>query len=111
MSFCVRSPPTLIRHSPLTIMADATNQVAIWSNIEAGLGITAGSLAPLRPLSRKVRTAAVSLKGQLVAFKTKSFLALPKKRQEAELDFIPGSDNQAFDTPGVSTSTGARANP
>lgn len=31
---------------------DATIQIAIWSNIEAGLGITAGSLATLRPLLR-----------------------------------------------------------
>ncbi|KAJ5972513.1 uncharacterized protein N7479_002431 [Penicillium vulpinum] len=31
----------------------ATYQIAIWSNVEAGLGITAGSLATLRPLLRK----------------------------------------------------------
>lgn len=31
---------------------DATVQIAIWSNIEVGLGITAGSLATLRPLLR-----------------------------------------------------------
>lgn len=31
---------------------DATYQIAIWSNVEAGLGITAGSLATLRPLLR-----------------------------------------------------------
>lgn len=31
---------------------DATFQIAIWSNIEAALGITAGSLATLRPLLR-----------------------------------------------------------
>ncbi|KAL2826619.1 hypothetical protein BDW59DRAFT_179338 [Aspergillus cavernicola] len=30
----------------------ATVEIAIWSNIEAGLGITAGSLATLRPLLR-----------------------------------------------------------
>ncbi|KAL4931364.1 uncharacterized protein BDV17DRAFT_256685 [Aspergillus undulatus] len=30
----------------------ATIEIAIWSNIEAGLGITAGSLATLRPLLR-----------------------------------------------------------
>ncbi|KAJ5783546.1 uncharacterized protein N7518_009223 [Penicillium psychrosexuale] len=30
----------------------ATYQIAIWSNVEAGLGITAGSLATLRPLLR-----------------------------------------------------------
>ncbi|KGO65691.1 hypothetical protein PITC_008070 [Penicillium italicum] len=30
----------------------ATYQIAVWSNVEAGLGITAGSLATLRPLLR-----------------------------------------------------------
>ncbi|KAI9367834.1 hypothetical protein BJX61DRAFT_547121, partial [Aspergillus egyptiacus] len=30
----------------------ATVEIAVWSNIEAGLGITAGSLATLRPLLR-----------------------------------------------------------
>ena len=33
-------------------LADATIEIAIWSNIEVGLGITAGSLATLRPLLR-----------------------------------------------------------
>lgn len=33
-------------------LLDATYQIAIWSNVEAGLGITAGSLATLRPLLR-----------------------------------------------------------
>lgn len=36
--------------------ADATTQISIWSNVEAGLGITAGSLVTLRPLFRWVRT-------------------------------------------------------
>jgi hypothetical protein len=31
---------------------DATFQIAIWSNVETALGITAGSLATLRPLLR-----------------------------------------------------------
>lgn len=31
---------------------DATVEIALWSNIETGLGITAGSLATLRPLVR-----------------------------------------------------------
>jgi hypothetical protein len=38
----------------LTFPADATIEIAIWSNIEAGLGITAGSLATLRPLLRVI---------------------------------------------------------
>lgn len=35
--------------------SDATVQIAIWSNIEVGLGISAGSLATLRPLLRQFR--------------------------------------------------------
>ena len=31
---------------------DATTQISIWSNVEAGLGITAGCLVTLRPLFR-----------------------------------------------------------
>lgn len=34
---------------------DATSNISIWSNVEAGLGITAGSLVTLRPLIRWLR--------------------------------------------------------
>lgn len=34
---------------------DATSQISIWSNVEASLGITAGSLTTLRPLFRFFR--------------------------------------------------------
>lgn len=34
------------------LQTDATVEIALWSNIEVGLGITAGSLATLRPLLR-----------------------------------------------------------
>ncbi|KAF4150829.1 hypothetical protein CNMCM6936_005947 [Aspergillus lentulus] len=34
---------------------DATVDIALWSNIEVGLGISAGSLATLRPLLRMIR--------------------------------------------------------
>lgn len=34
---------------------DATAEISIWSNVEAGLGITAGSLVTLRPLFRWLR--------------------------------------------------------
>lgn len=40
---------------PITDYADATVDIAIWSNIETGLGISAGSLATLRPLLRLFR--------------------------------------------------------
>jgi hypothetical protein len=36
-------------------LPDATLDIAIWSNIETGLGISAGSLATLRPLLRVLR--------------------------------------------------------
>lgn len=34
---------------------DNTYQISIWSNVEAGIGITAGSLTTLRPLIRFLR--------------------------------------------------------
>lgn len=37
------------------ITPDATTDISIWSNVEAGLGITAGSLVTLRPLFRWFR--------------------------------------------------------
>lgn len=39
----------------LIISTDATTDISIWSNVEAGLGITAGSLVTLRPLFRWFR--------------------------------------------------------
>jgi hypothetical protein len=36
----------------LTSIIDATTDVAIWSTVEPGIGITAGSIATLRPLVR-----------------------------------------------------------
>jgi cation-transporting ATPase 13A1 len=36
-------------------LSDATTPISIWSNVEAGLGITAGSLVTLRPLFRWFR--------------------------------------------------------
>lgn len=36
-------------------LQDNTYQISIWSNVEAGLGITAGSLTTLRPLIRFLR--------------------------------------------------------
>lgn len=39
----------------MLIHADATTDISIWSNVEAGLGITAGSLVTLRPLFRWFR--------------------------------------------------------
>ncbi|KAF3396262.1 hypothetical protein F1880_006897 [Penicillium rolfsii] len=55
---CVASAAVIVRFPFVKTFADpdflyATYQIAVWSNIEAGLGITAGSLATLRPLLRK----------------------------------------------------------
>jgi hypothetical protein len=55
ISFVCR-PPTpylfLARPSSVLTSSDSTYQIAIWSEIETGLGITAGSLITLRPLFR-----------------------------------------------------------
>ncbi|KAJ5567140.1 hypothetical protein N7535_006446 [Penicillium sp. DV-2018c] len=56
---CVASAAVIVRIPFVVTFADpdflyATVQIAIWSNIELGLGITAGSLATLRPLLRIV---------------------------------------------------------
>ncbi|PYI05520.1 putative integral membrane protein [Aspergillus sclerotiicarbonarius CBS 121057] len=55
---CIASSATIIRIPWVHTFADwdflyATVEIALWSNIEIGLGITAGSLATLRPLLRK----------------------------------------------------------
>ncbi|KAJ0418792.1 hypothetical protein BJY00DRAFT_324727 [Aspergillus carlsbadensis] len=54
---CVASSAVIVRFPYVKTFRDpdflyATVEIAIWSNIEAGLGITAGSLATLRPLLR-----------------------------------------------------------
>ncbi|KAJ5397612.1 hypothetical protein N7509_005725 [Penicillium cosmopolitanum] len=56
---CIASSAVIIRFPFVKTFGDyeflySTYQIAIWSNIEAGLGITAGSLATLRPLLRKI---------------------------------------------------------
>ncbi|KAL3471740.1 integral membrane protein [Aspergillus californicus] len=54
---CIASSAVIVRMPFVNTFADddflwATIEIAIWSNIETGLGITAGSLATLRPLLR-----------------------------------------------------------
>ncbi|KAL2788750.1 hypothetical protein BJX66DRAFT_308180 [Aspergillus keveii] len=54
---CIASSAVIVRFPYVKTFRDpdflyATVEIAIWSNIEAGLGITAGSLATLRPLLR-----------------------------------------------------------
>ncbi|KAL4736301.1 hypothetical protein BDV11DRAFT_194077 [Aspergillus similis] len=57
---CVASAAVIVRIPYLHYYKDedflyATTQISIWSNVEAGLGITAGSLVTLRPLLRWLR--------------------------------------------------------
>ncbi|KAJ5598108.1 hypothetical protein N7537_008192 [Penicillium hordei] len=54
---CIASSAVIVRVPFVATFYDpdflyATYQIAVWSNVEAGLGITAGSLATLRPLLR-----------------------------------------------------------
>ncbi|KAJ5205748.1 hypothetical protein N7491_003627 [Penicillium cf. griseofulvum] len=54
---CIASSAVIVRVPFVKTFYDpdflyATYQIAVWSNVEAGLGITAGSLATLRPLLR-----------------------------------------------------------
>ncbi|KAJ5138955.1 uncharacterized protein N7515_003803 [Penicillium bovifimosum] len=56
---CIASAAVIVRIPFVSTFADpdflyATVHIAIWSNVEAGLGITAGSLATLRPLLRVI---------------------------------------------------------
>jgi hypothetical protein len=71
--------------------ADATSQVAIWSNIEASLGITAGSLAPLRPLCN-LSTSCSLVKPKQALARIRSF-QLPGKRRKVEVQSVPGTDS------------------
>ncbi|KAE8363918.1 hypothetical protein BDV27DRAFT_145697 [Aspergillus caelatus] len=48
----------------------ATTQISIWSNIEAGLGITAGSLATVRPIIRMWSTTTAATPSQHSLFAT-----------------------------------------
>ncbi|PKX95188.1 putative integral membrane protein [Aspergillus novofumigatus IBT 16806] len=57
---CIASSAVIIRIPWVGTFADpdflyATVDIALWSNIEVGLGISAGSLATLRPLLRMLR--------------------------------------------------------
>ncbi|KAL3482259.1 hypothetical protein BJX99DRAFT_252965 [Aspergillus californicus] len=57
---CIASAAVIVRIPFLHYYKDpdflyATTQISIWSNVEAGLGITAGSLVTLRPLFRWFR--------------------------------------------------------
>ncbi|KAL6240001.1 hypothetical protein BDW75DRAFT_226706 [Aspergillus navahoensis] len=57
---CIASAAVIVRIPYLHYYKDedflyATTQISIWSNVEAGLGITAGSLVTLRPLLRWFR--------------------------------------------------------
>lgn len=46
------NPPLHLVSLDSNTLLEATTQISIWSNIEASLGITAGSLATIRPIIR-----------------------------------------------------------
>lgn len=52
---CLIWDPFVETHHTDQQSTDATTDISIWSNVEAGLGITAGSLVTLRPLFRWFR--------------------------------------------------------
>ncbi|OJJ45873.1 hypothetical protein ASPZODRAFT_133747 [Penicilliopsis zonata CBS 506.65] len=57
---CIASVAVFVRIPYVHTLRDtdflyATTGIAVWSNIETGLGITAGSIATLRPLLRMIR--------------------------------------------------------
>ncbi|KAL2851666.1 hypothetical protein BJX68DRAFT_265910 [Aspergillus pseudodeflectus] len=93
---CVASAAVIVRIPFLESLKSeeilhATSQVAIWSNIEASLGITAGSLAPLRPLCRNLSTSCSVLKPKLALARIKSF-QLPRKRRKVEVQSVPATN-------------------
>lgn len=57
---CKTAATSTVYVKTLTSIAVVCTQISIWSNIEAGLGITAGSLTTLRPLFRILRDGSVS---------------------------------------------------
>ncbi|KAL2831599.1 hypothetical protein BJY01DRAFT_260504 [Aspergillus pseudoustus] len=83
---CVASAAVIVRIPFLSSLKSpevlhATSQVAIWSNIEANLGITAGSLAPLRPLCRMLSSSLSSMTPKQALARVKSFQFLNKRRK------------------------------
>jgi hypothetical protein len=49
---CESTSPSTFRSAESNLVSDATTQISVWSNIEASLGITAGSLVTIRPIMR-----------------------------------------------------------
>ncbi|KAL3486198.1 hypothetical protein BJX62DRAFT_242189 [Aspergillus germanicus] len=93
---CVASAAVIVRipflHSLKSAeFLHATSQVAIWSNIEASLGITAGSLAPLRPLCNLSTSCSFPKPKQALA-RIRSF-QIPGKRRKVEVHSVPATDS------------------
>ncbi|KAL2807906.1 hypothetical protein BJX63DRAFT_410939 [Aspergillus granulosus] len=85
----------------------ATSQVAIWSNIEASLGIIAGSLAPLRPFSRVLSGSFSSIKPKQALARVKSF-QFPSKRRQVEPHSVQPTNGEASHVSNVAPSRGTR---
>ncbi|KAB8235896.1 hypothetical protein ETB97_003381 [Aspergillus alliaceus] len=84
---CIASTAVIIRipflkHAKSPDFLHTTTQISIWSNIEASLGITAGSLATVRPIIRMCSrvTSAIPSQHSLLP----SQLVLSKRRAPAE---------------------------
>ncbi|KAL3457264.1 hypothetical protein BJX64DRAFT_280766 [Aspergillus heterothallicus] len=90
---CVASAAVIVRIPFLESLKNedflySTSQVAIWSNIEASLGITAGSLAPLRPLSRMVSSSFSSMKPRQALARVKSFQFPMNKHRKVQVNSV-----------------------
>ncbi|KAL2864848.1 uncharacterized protein BJX67DRAFT_383476 [Aspergillus lucknowensis] len=94
---CVSSAAVLVRIPFLTSLKSveflyATYHVSIWSNLEASLGIIAGSLAPLRPLARIIHDAFMSLKSRLHMVKINGIPVVSRQGQKIQLRSYPATD-------------------
>ncbi|OJJ79308.1 uncharacterized protein ASPGLDRAFT_1507035 [Aspergillus glaucus CBS 516.65] len=99
---CIAGIAVIIRFPYLQHYGDKeflykTANIAIWSNIEAGLGITAGSLPTLRPLIRFFREASQGSYGRnpdsfplSTTLENNTQLQQSKLAQEGELRLWPG---------------------
>ncbi|KAL3482938.1 hypothetical protein BJX62DRAFT_250091 [Aspergillus germanicus] len=97
---CVASAAVIVRIPFLQSLKNveflhATSQVAIWSNIDASLGITAGSLAPLRPLCRNKPWPSFPRIQHKQALARIRSLQIPKRRQKVEVQSVPPSNGEA----------------
>ncbi|KAL4865736.1 hypothetical protein BDV12DRAFT_174000 [Aspergillus spectabilis] len=113
---CVASAAVIVRIPFLESLKSkevlhATSQVSIWSNVEASLGITAGSLAPLRPLLRILSDAIASFNYQQVLIRIKRVSNSPEQNN-AEVCSVPATaPEQSYDPDSENSMTGDDTSP